>query len=200
MRGLCNRCGAYTRSYKHKDICGLRPQYDNCTGCGKEKNGQNKKRPLCSSCGHKGVNIGPTNPKWKGRWSRKDGYIYINTGPYQSIQEHRFIAEKILGRPLEKNEIVHHKNGNKKDNHPENLEVMTKSQHSKLHYRPRIAVPLEERERIRQALLGKKHSFETRKKMSISQTGRKHSPETIEKMSRTAASRKKVDGHWTHPD
>lgn len=54
-----------------------------------------------------------------------------NTWGY--VYEHRVIAEQIIGRRLEPGEIVHHKNGKRWDNRVENLEVMDKREHSKLH-------------------------------------------------------------------
>ena len=41
--------------------------------------------------------------------------------------------ESILGRPLRPDEIVHHKDENKKNNAPENLQLMTRAEHFKHH-------------------------------------------------------------------
>ncbi|MCX6222455.1 MAG: HNH endonuclease [Bacteroidia bacterium] len=41
--------------------------------------------------------------------------------------------ENNIGRKLNQNEVVHHKNENRADNRIENLELMTRSEHCKLH-------------------------------------------------------------------
>ena len=50
-----------------------------------------------------------------------------------SRHEHRVVAEFMIGRKLKKNEIVHHKNEDKRDNRPDNLQVMTINEHTRLH-------------------------------------------------------------------
>jgi hypothetical protein len=49
------------------------------------------------------------------------------------VREHRIIAERKLGRPLTKEEVAHHDDENKVNNIPENLEVMPRKQHARLH-------------------------------------------------------------------
>lgn len=48
--------------------------------------------------------------------------------------EHRAVMAKLLGRPLRPEEIVHHRNHNTLDSAANNLELTTKSAHSKHHY------------------------------------------------------------------
>jgi len=47
--------------------------------------------------------------------------------------EHRLILEEKLGRKLTADEIVHHIDGNKWNNNSDNLVIMTRSEHAKLH-------------------------------------------------------------------
>lgn len=85
-----------------------------------------------SACGEK-------SHWWKGGRIIHSGYIYLKM-PDDSdadsqgyVAEHRIMAREKIGRTLLKNEDVHHLNGIKTDNRPENIVVITKSQHAHDH-------------------------------------------------------------------
>jgi len=71
---------------------------------------------------------------------RSHGYIrrHVPDHPFADkrgyVFEHRLVAEQTIGRYLRKDEVVHHLNRITDDNRPENLAVMTMSEHAKLHH------------------------------------------------------------------
>jgi hypothetical protein len=70
---------------------------------------------------------------------RGTAHAYIDSNGYRILYiwqegkrcqklEHRVVMERLLRRPLEPHENVHHKNGVRHDNRPENLELWCKPQ------------------------------------------------------------------------
>lgn len=72
--------------------------------------------------------VGPAGKISDGSYGEnRDGYRRIIVDG-KRILEHRAIMQDILGRDLIKGENVHHKNGDRMDNRPENLELWSSSQ------------------------------------------------------------------------
>ena len=64
------------------------------------------------------------------RWVDHRGYVRLAAEPPLGwIYEHRYVMQQKLGRRILPTEAVHHKNHDRQDNRPENLELMSAGEH-----------------------------------------------------------------------
>jgi hypothetical protein len=93
--------------------------------------------PACFHAARKGkqdfTRFLPISPNsGTGKTIHPAGYVQVLVnGTY--VMEHRLVAERILGRPLRDDEVVHHIDHNRQNNVPSNLMVMTNAEHMRLH-------------------------------------------------------------------
>ena len=79
-------------------------------------------------------------PNWRGgRREASNGYIEIycpehpNANKRKCVYEHQLVMEEYIGRHLQKGEVIHHIDGNTKNNDISNLLLLTNSEHIRLH-------------------------------------------------------------------
>ena len=114
-----------------------------CLNCGKNNfaTDSNIKKGYGIFCNRKcygNFYTGKKHPNWVGgKCKDSHGYIriyspsHLNKNKQGYVMEHRLVMEKKIGRLLTKNDIVHHLNGIKDDNRPENLDVTDRKNHEK---------------------------------------------------------------------
>lgn len=95
----------------------------NCANCGLVRSLEQQGRPVCMIGRREGRRSKAVGYKTKGA----GGYTYIYT-PDGKKREHRVIMAAKLGRELLPEENIHHKNGDRRDNRIENLELWNTSQ------------------------------------------------------------------------
>lgn len=134
----------YESANRHKiDLTENAPTYV-CVGCGKETRRRrdvlhgkpaqwDMRQKFCSlSCSHDFRREQFTLRRAKGDYGAgcisQDGYHVVKTAHGKSLRMHRLVMENTIGRALRKNENVHHINGNRADNRPENLELWVRTQ------------------------------------------------------------------------
>lgn len=83
---------------------------------------------------------------WKGGVLKSHGRYFVLSPDHPNAQSngyilrYRLIMSKTIGRPLTKSEVVHHIDGNKENDHPDNLMLFpSEGAHSKYHKRLQLA-------------------------------------------------------------
>jgi hypothetical protein len=115
-------------------------------GCGKEtpiaartrtSRGQKKGEPLRFINGHDARLLDSEEQRRRTSFRDYDSQRYTgsknNYVKLKSRHMHRVVAEQKIGRKLLAGEIVHHVDGVKWNNHPDNLLVMTQAEHARIH-------------------------------------------------------------------
>ena len=130
-RKMCRECYLAHKSKRGKELYQQKGRHNYgdsfCIMCGKEIHLWRKTQKLCWECS--------TKP---GDYQATDNYVYVGNEENLNNWAHRRIAEQILSRKLTEHEIVHHVDENPKNNELNNLLIISREMHGKLHYYLRI--------------------------------------------------------------
>jgi DNA-directed RNA polymerase subunit RPC12/RpoP len=108
-----------------------------CLFCGNEFKSHKKTQKCCSrNCQFKRLSVLMKNRKphnYIGKTEKGNGYFSIAIGGNKRISYHKYILEQSLGIKIPKNLVVHHIDGDQANNSLDNLQLMTRSTHMKIH-------------------------------------------------------------------
>lgn len=96
---------------------------------------------FCRPCFSKN-RVGAKSSRWKGgKFIDTKGYIMVKMPNHALadkqgyVLEHRLIMSELVGVEYVLDMVVHHKDGDRQNNDPNNLEIITRSKHSSMHNR-----------------------------------------------------------------
>ena len=122
---MCRECYLKDKRQKAKERYkkfGRYFYYKRCIVCNKNMKAWKSTQTMCSTCYKK------YQSALIGNQHSTNNYNYIKEKP-----EHRVIVEKLLGYKLKSNQVIHHIDGNVKNNSLKNLIVLSRKDHGKLH-------------------------------------------------------------------
>jgi len=154
---LCTLCGAEVKKkpsdVKNNNFCCMSHYLEyiarnkikaNCFRCGKavrKPPSQQSERHFCSrQCNLKTMNEELNHTRMVDSTKSTLSLLKLGSGEGKTYQKlkgrhiHRQIAEQMLGRKLHPGEVVHHIDGDKRNNSPDNLMILdSQKEHARLH-------------------------------------------------------------------
>jgi hypothetical protein len=135
----CNKVCASKKVTRPCDVCSksvtrVQSQMRSLVFCSKPCT----KKGMAERMAKMNIELNPNRMTLETRTKVREGHLGKGEGKaYRKtfgVHTHRIVAAEKLGRPLLKGEVVHHKDENKLNNHPDNLQVFaSQAEHARHH-------------------------------------------------------------------